>query len=110
MTRNKVQELEERLAKVQAQIAQERGVERRQAVALSAYSKMRQAMRDCLTDEERQAVDGMYLFLHGGGSLCVDLLRNVPSSTDKGQGKALEKVLAYGTEEAEAMEELAIVQ
>lgn len=85
---NKVAELEGKLLKVNGEIAKEREVERRKELAISAYSKLSQALRIALTAEERQAVDGMYLFLHVDlGSLSVDLVRNVPSASDKGQSE-----------------------
>jgi len=88
--------LERQLARVNGEIEKEMEVERRKEVALAAYSKLKKALGETLTPEERQAVDGMYLFLHrdAGGSLNVDLVRNVPSATDRGQGAKMDAVLA----------------
>ena len=93
---SKIEELQRQLEKVNGQIAEEMEVERRKEVALRAYEKLRTVLRDALTPEERQAVDGMYLFLHrdAGGDLNVDMVRNVPSATDRGQGAKLDAVLA----------------
>lgn len=80
---SKVGELQRKLEKVNGEIERERQAERRKELAISAYSKLCQALRIALTNEERQAVDGMYLYLHVDlGSLSVDLVRNIPSSTD----------------------------
>ena len=91
-----IEALEKQLARVNGEIAQEMEVERRKELTLAAYSRLAKALRDALTPEERQAVDGMYLFLHrdAGGDLNVDLVRDVPSPTDRGQGEKLDKLLA----------------
>lgn len=90
-----IEALEKQLVKVKGEIAQEMEAERRKELVLAAYSRLAKALRDVLTPEECQAVDGMYLFLHrAGGDLNVDLVRDVPSPTDKGQGEKLDKLLA----------------
>ncbi|KKK83703.1 hypothetical protein LCGC14_2790710, partial [marine sediment metagenome] len=63
------------------------------------------ALMGCLTEEEAEAVSGMYLFLHidrPGSALCVDMVREMPSGTDKAQSNKLEKDLA----QAEALAEI----
>lgn len=92
-----VEELEEQLEQVKAQIAIETEAERRRGVVMAAYGKLQQNIMDNLTPEERAAVSGMYLFLHvdhDGGALHVDMVRNVPSATDKGQHEKLEKMMS----------------
>lgn len=87
--------LQRQLAKVTAEIAAEEATEARLAAVLSAKRKIENLVIGSLTDEERLAVNGMYLFFH---STCVDIVRKIPSSTDKGLG---EKFIAT-MEKAEA--------
>ena len=97
----KITELEAQLAKVRKEIEKEQELERRWRLLETAYSKLRKELGKTLTPEEYQAIDGAYLFLHGG---CVDLMRHIPSNTDRGEGKRLEKVMDYGDMLAEAKE------
>lgn len=88
----KVRELEEQVARVREEIAEEEERERRVSLFVGAFDKLKKVLVGCLTEEERQAVNGMYLFLHidgAGTSLNVDMVRNLPSATDKGQGPDL---------------------
>ena len=96
----KLDTLEKQRAWVEAEIAKEQEKDRRVALANSAYSKLREALARALTEEEQHAVAGMYLFLHrdGGSALLVDLVRNIPSITDRGQGAELDRLLAVGSD------------
>lgn len=88
--------LEKRLARVNDQIAEEEAYQLRIETVLSAKRKIEGMVISSLTEEEKTAVNGMYLFFHG---MCVDIVRNIPSSTDKGQGQQFIKQL----EKAEAV-------
>jgi len=96
----RIAELEKQLEKVKKDIAEQNKLERHWMIIQSAYAKLEQELGKTLTPEEYDAVDGMYLFLHSG---CVDMVRTIPSTTDKGEGKAFLK----DVHTAEAMEELA---
>lgn len=91
------EKLEKRLARVTEQIAEEEATQSRIETILSAKRKIEGMVLNSLTPEERALVDGMYLFFHGG---CVDIIRSIPSSTDKGQGQRFIKTLSKA-EEAE---------
>ncbi len=82
--------LEKQQARVAAEIAAEQEVVGRINLVLSAKEKLQQLVIDTLTPEELNAVHGMYLFLHGH---CFDIVRKIPSSTDKGQGEKFTAVL-----------------
>lgn len=86
----KIAELESQLAKVMKNIAEEERVEKRLALIQSAFGKLKAELLRTLTPEEREAVNGAYLFLHTGG---VDLVRRIPSPTSKGEDRKLEKDL-----------------
>ncbi|MFC1979144.1 hypothetical protein ACFLVP_04070 [Chloroflexota bacterium] len=62
-----------------------------------AYSKLCNAIRGCLDDEEKAVVNGMYLFLHldfpEDNNLHIDMVRNIPSSTDIRQYAEFKKSL-----------------
>ena len=92
--------LEKQLAKVRKDITEQERLEKRYALVKSAYSKLCKELGKSLTREEYNAIDGIYLFLHGG---CVDMVRHIPSATSGGEGKKLIKDL----DTAEAMKELA---
>ena len=92
--------LEKQLAKVKKDIVEQERLEKRYATVQSAFSKLCKEMGKTLTSEEYNAIDGAYIFLHGG---CVDLVRHLPSATSEGQDKKLLKDL----DTAEAMKELA---
>jgi len=96
---SRIEELKKRLDKVKGQIAEEEELERRVALVQSAFAKLKREMGKTLTSEEYQAIDGAYIFLHSGS---VDLVRHVPSATDKGESKELEKILDAG----DALQEL----
>lgn len=89
----KIAKLEKTLSKVKKDIAEEERIEKRCALVQSAYAKLKRELGKSLTPEEYQAIEGIYLFLHGG---CVDMIRHIPSSTDRGEGKRLEKDLDLG--------------
>lgn len=95
----KIAELEKRLDKVKKDIAEQERVERRWALFQGACEKLRREMGKTLTREERQAIDGIYIFLHSG---CVDFVRHIPSATSRGEDRQLEKDL----DTAEALKEL----
>ena len=97
----KIAELEAQLAKVRKEIEREEELERHWQLLETAYNKLKKEMGKTLTREEYDAIDGAYIFLHSG---CVDLVRHIPSNTDKGEGKRLEKVMDYGDKLAEAKE------
>ena len=88
------------MAKVRKDITEQERLEKRWALFEGACKKLRQEMGKTLTREERDAIDGLYIFLHGG---CVDMVRHIPSDTSKGEDKKLLKDL----DTAEAMKELA---
>ncbi len=94
----KVARLERDLAKTRENIVEARRVQNRSQLVQSAYARLRRNLFAGMTREERQAVDGMYLFMHGGN---VDLVRNIPSGTDAGESLRLERDLTM----AEAMRE-----
>lgn len=95
----RIAELEKQLAKVRKDIAEQERLEKRWSLVASAFAKLKREMFQTLTDEERKAIDGAYIFLHSG---CVDLVRHIPSDTSKGEDERLEKDL----DNAEAMREL----
>jgi len=95
----RIEALQKKLEKVRKDIAEEERVERRLALLQSAYDKLRWELGKTLTNEERNACDGLYIFLHSG---CADFLFHVPSATDKGENRRLLKDL----ETAEALKEL----
>ena len=92
----RVLELEERLSQVKEEIAKQEEQERRVSLVVGTFEKLHRALEGCLTEAETQVVNGMYLFLHidrAGNGLNVDMVRNIPSTTDKGQGTQLAKLL-----------------
>lgn len=95
----RIAELEKQLAKVRKDIAEQERLEKRWQLVYSAFTKLKREMFQTLTPEEREAIDGAYIFLHSG---CVDLVRHIPSDTSKGEDQRLEKDLST----AEAMREL----
>ena len=94
----KVARLQRELAKTRENIVEARRVENRSQLVQSAYAKLRRNLFTGMTPDERDAVDGMYLFLHSGN---VDLVRNVPSGIDAGEHRRFERDLTM----AEAMRE-----
>ena len=92
--------LEKQLAKVRKDITEQERLEKRDALVKTAYAKLCKELGKTITREEYAAIDGIYLFLHGG---CVDMVRHIPSATSEGQDKKLLKDLDM----AEAMKELA---
>ena len=95
----RIEALQKQLAKVQKDIAEQERVEKRLALVKSAYAKLRRELGKTLTPEEYEAIDGIYLFVHSG---CVDMIRDIPSATSKGEDKRLERDL----DTAEALHEL----
>ncbi len=91
--------LENQLAKVSRDIAEQERLERRWLVFETACNKLRREMTKTLTQEEHQAIDGVYIFLHSGS---VDFIRQVPSNTDMGENKIINRDLDM----AEALHEL----
>ena len=96
---SRIAQLEKQLGKVRKDIAEQERLERRWALFEGACEKLRREMGKTLTREERNAIDGIYIFLHGG---CVDFIRHIPSATSTGEDKRLAKDLDM----AEAMHEL----
>ena len=97
---SRIEALQKQLAKVKKDIVEQERLEKRDATVQSAFAKLKREMGKTLTREEYDAIDGAYIFLHGG---CVDLVRHLPSATSEGQDKKLLKDLDM----AEAMRELA---
>ena len=96
---SRIAQLEKQLAKVRKDIAEQERLEKRWQLFEGACKKLRQEMGKTLTREEYQAIDGIYIFLHGG---CVDFVRHIPALTSRGEDKQLEKDL----DTVEAMHEL----
>ena len=96
---SRIAQLEKQLAKVRKDIAEQERLERRWALFEGACEKLKREMGKTLTREERDAIDGIYIFLHGG---CVDFVRHIPSATSKGEDGRLAKDL----DTAEALKEL----
>ena len=97
---SRIEALQKQLAKVKKDITEQVRLEKRDALVKSAYSKLAKELGKTLTREEYDAIDGAYIFLHGG---CVDLVRHLPSATSEGQDRKLLKDL----DTAEALKELA---
>lgn len=95
----RITELEKQLAKVRKDIIEQERLEKRWQTFQTACQKLRREMGKTLTQEEYQAIDGLYIFLHSG---CVDFVRHVPSATSKGEDKRLERDL----DTVEALHEL----
>jgi len=95
----RIAQLEKRLGKVRKDIAEQERLERRWQLVETACGKLRQELGKTLTDEEYQAIDGLYIFLHGG---LLDFVRHIPSATSTGEDKRLEKDL----DTVEALHEL----
>jgi len=96
---SRIAQLEKQLAKVFKDITEQERLEKRWQLFEGACKKLRQEMGKTLTREERDAIDGIYIFLHSG---CVDFIRHIPSATSRGEDKRLEKDLDM----AEALKEL----
>jgi len=96
---SRIAQLEKQLAKVRKDIAEQGRLEKRWQLFEGACKKLKREMGKTLTREEYDAIDGIYIFLHGG---CVDFVRHIPSATSKGEDKRLEKDLDM----AEAIHEL----
>ena len=97
---SRIDALRKQLARVQKDIAEQERLEKRWATVHRAFAKLKREMGKTLTREEYTAIDGIYIFLHGG---CVDMVRHIPSATSQGEDKKLLKDLDM----AEAMKELA---
>ena len=78
--------LEKQLAKVRKDIVEQERLEKRDALVKSAYAKLKLQIGKTLTSEEYDAIDGIYIFLHGG---CLDMVRHLPSPTSKGEDTKL---------------------
>lgn len=86
----RIEALRKQLAKVCVQVDDERRLENRCALIQSAFGKLKAQLRSILTPEEYSAIDGAYIFIHG---TFVDMVRHIPSATDKGEGVRFEKML-----------------
>jgi len=86
----RIAQLEKQLAKVRKDIAEQERLEKRWQVFETACKKLRQEMGKTLTQEEKEAIDGLYIFLHRG---CVDFVRHVPCATDRGENNRLNQDL-----------------
>lgn len=95
----RIDELEKQLAKVRKDITEQERLEKHWQVFQTACEKLRREMGKTLTAEEKEAIDGLYIFLHSG---CVDFVRHVPSATDRGENKKLNRDL----DTVEALHEL----
>ncbi len=95
----RIDALQKQLAKVHKDIAEQERLEKRYATVHRAFAKLKREMGKTLTREEYQAIDGVYIFLHSG---CVDMVRQIPSATSRGEDRQLERDLGM----AEAMKEL----
>ncbi len=95
----RIAQLETQLARVRNEAEMEAEMERHYQTIQRAFAKLKAEMGKTLTIEERQALDGAYIFLHSG---CVDVVRSIPSATDKGEGNRFLEKLDVG----EALEEL----
>ena len=95
----RIAELEKKLVKVRKDIAEQDRLEKKCRVFKTACKKLRKEMGKTLTREEYEAIDGLYIFLHSG---CVDFIRHIPSGTDAGETKRLNRDL----DTAEALHEL----
>ena len=87
---SRIAQLEKQLAKVRKDIAEQERLEKRWATLQTAFAKLRRELGKTLTPEEYNALDGAYIFLHGG---CVDLVRHIPSATSRGEDRQLERDL-----------------
>ena len=87
---SRIAQLEKQLAKVRKDIAEQERLERRWQLFEGACQKLRQEMGKTLTREEYLAIDGIYIFLHGG---CVDFIWHIPSATSRGEDRQLERDL-----------------
>jgi hypothetical protein len=86
----RIAELEKQLEKVRKDIVEQEKLEKHWRMFNRAFTKLKAELFQTLTPEEKECMDGAYLFLHGSS---VDLVRYLPSATDKGEGKKfLEKV------------------
>lgn len=96
---SRVAQLEKQLERVRKDITEQERLDKRWALVEGAFNKLMREMGKTLTHEEWEAIDGAYIFLHSGK---VDLVRQIPSATSKGEDRRLEKDLNT----AEAMREL----
>ena len=96
---SRIDALQKQLAKVRKDIAEQERLEKRWQLFETACGKLRLELGKTLTQEERDAIDGLYIFLHSG---CVDFVRHIPAATSTGEDKRLERDLDM----AEAMKEL----
>lgn len=95
----RITKLQGALEKVQKDIAEQVRLEKRWAIVQSAFTKLKRELGKTLTQEERDAIDGIYLFLHSGS---VDMVRHIPSATSRGEDVKLERDLDM----AEALQNL----
>ena len=86
----RIAQLEKQLGKVRKDIAEQDRLEKKWRVFETACKKRRQEMGKTLTREEYNAIDGLYIFLHSG---CVDFVRHIPTATDAGENKRLNRDL-----------------
>jgi len=89
----RIAELEKELARVRRDIEETRRVNARVALLESAFAKLKREMLQTLTREEMDAVMGAYIFIHRDG---IDLVRQIPSGTSRGEDKQLLKDLTTG--------------
>lgn len=95
----RVAALEKELKKVRESIEEQERLDRRYKLYQTAYDKLKRELFKTLTQEERDAIDGAYLFLHSG---LVDIVREIPSATSRGEDLRLDKDLRT----VEALKEL----
>jgi hypothetical protein len=89
-TAGEIAKLETRVAFYQEKIAEFEALEKRAKMAYSTQALFQTAY-DGLTLEEKAAINGMYLFIHSG---MVDMVKEQPSATDRGEGREFVKMMA----------------
>jgi len=94
----RIAKLQKELVRCQADLVEAERVENRSQLVQSAYKKLRRELGKSLSPEEREAIDGIYLFLHGTN---VDMIRQIPSGTDRGEHRKLERDLTMADALAE---------
>jgi len=82
----RIEALQKQLAKVRKDIAEQERLEKKWATVQNAFTKLKRELGKTLTREEYDAIDGAYIFLHSG---FVDLVRQLPSATSRGEDRAL---------------------
>lgn len=90
---SKVEDMEKELARVRGQVAELQELERKCALVSRTFDRIRTYLLEGFTAEELAVVDGVYLHLHDG---MVDMVRHLPSDTDRGEGKRFLEMVDKG--------------